>query len=155
MIYSSRTFRRPQTAGTCWCTWSSRRNGQSARRSAHFAETPLGSVQRSPWRSRESGRQNCRSFQRFRMEAGMSETSLASIRTWLAEPMNEDVSEAIERLRRAPDVEKIAVMPDVHLAADVCIGVVVATSQLVYPQAVGGDIGCGVLAVGFDIEATA
>jgi tRNA-splicing ligase RtcB len=85
----------------------------------------------------------------------MSEPSLAPIRTWLAAPMNHDVSEVIERLRRAPDVRQIAVMPDVHLATDVCIGVVVATSRLIYPQAVGGDIGCGMLAVGFDVEATA
>jgi tRNA-splicing ligase RtcB len=85
----------------------------------------------------------------------MSEPSLAPIRAWLAEPINHDVSEAIERLRRAPDVQQIAVMPDVHLAADVCIGVVVATSHLLYPQAVGGDIGCGMLAVGFDVDATA
>ena len=82
----------------------------------------------------------------------MSETSMAPIRTWLAAPMGHDVSEAIERLRRAPDVQQIAVMPDVHLAADVCIGVVVATSHLIYPQAVGGDIGCGMLAVGLDLE---
>jgi tRNA-splicing ligase RtcB len=46
-------------------------------------------------------------------------------------------------------------MPDVHLAADVCIGVVVATSHLIYPQAVGGDIGCGILAVGLDLDAAA
>ncbi|HET9384511.1 MAG TPA: RtcB family protein [Gemmatimonadales bacterium] len=85
----------------------------------------------------------------------MSDRSLAPIRTWLAAPMHHDVSEAIERLRRAPDVEQIAVMPDVHLATDVCIGVVVATSRLIYPQAVGGDIGCGMLAIGFDVEATA
>jgi tRNA-splicing ligase RtcB (3'-phosphate/5'-hydroxy nucleic acid ligase) len=85
----------------------------------------------------------------------MSEQSLAPVRTWLAAPMDHDVSEAIERLRRAPDVQQMAVMPDVHLAADVCIGVVVATSHLIYPQAVGGDIGCGMLAVGFDVEATA
>lgn len=85
----------------------------------------------------------------------MNDRSFAPIRTWLAEPMNRDVSEAIDRLRRAPDVQQIAVMPDVHLAADVCIGVVVATSRLIYPQAVGGDIGCGMLAVGFDVEATA
>jgi tRNA-splicing ligase RtcB len=69
--------------------------------------------------------------------------------------MNHDVSEAIDRLRRAPDVQQIAVMPDVHLAADVCIGVVVATSHLIYPQAVGGDIGCGMLAVGLDLDAAA
>src|SRR5439155_16474448 len=46
-------------------------------------------------------------------------------------------------------------MPDVHLAAEVCIGVVVATSHLIYPQAVGGDIGCGMLAVAIDAEASA
>src|SRR3989442_13033186 len=89
------------------------------------------------------------------MEATMSEVSIAPIRTWLAAPIDHDVSEAIERLRHAPDVRQIAVMPDVHLAADVCIGVVVATSHLIYPQAVGGDIGCGMLAVAFDVEATA
>ena len=84
----------------------------------------------------------------------MSELSLPPVRTWLTAPMKRDVSEAIERLRRAPDVQRVAVMPDVHLATDVCIGVVVATSRLIYPQAVGGDIGCGMLAVGFDVDAT-
>ena len=82
----------------------------------------------------------------------MSEPSLAPIQTWLTAPMKQDVSEAIERLRRARDVEQIAVMPDLHLATDVCIGVVVATSRLIYPQAVGGDIGCGMLTVGFNVE---
>ena len=85
----------------------------------------------------------------------MNKRSLAPVRTWLAAPMDHDVSEAVERLRGAPDVQQIAVMPDVHLASDVCIGTVVATSRLIYPQAVGGDIGCGMLAVGFDVEATA
>ena len=82
----------------------------------------------------------------------MSDT-LAPLRAWLAAPMTADVSEAIERLRRAPDVQQVAVMPDVHLSADLCIGVVVATSALLYPQAIGGDIGCGVLAVGLDVDA--
>src|SRR6266700_2076243 len=85
----------------------------------------------------------------------MCEASMAPIRTWLAAPMNHDVSEAIDRLRRSPDVQQIAVMPDVHLAADVCIGVVVATSHLIYPQAVGGDIGCGMLAVALDVDSAA
>ena len=85
----------------------------------------------------------------------MSETSMPPIRAWLAAPMGHEVSEALERLRRAPDVQQIAVMPDVHLAADVCIGVVVATSHLIYPQAVGGDIGCGMLAVALDLDSTA
>jgi tRNA-splicing ligase RtcB len=77
----------------------------------------------------------------------MSDSSMAPLRSWLAAPLDREVSDALERLRRAPDVQQIAVMPDVHLASDVCIGVVVATSNLIYPQAVGGDIGCGMLAV--------
>ena len=77
----------------------------------------------------------------------MTESSPAPMRTWLAAPMDRDVSEAIERLRHAPDVKQIAVMPDVHLATDVCIGVVVATSHLIYHTGVGSDIGCGMLAV--------
>src|SRR5882757_4999464 len=85
----------------------------------------------------------------------MSEASIAPIRTWLAAPMDRDVSDAIERLRHAPDVQQIAVMPDVHLSTDVCIGVVVATSHLIYPQAVGGDIGCGMLAVALDVDSAA
>ncbi len=81
--------------------------------------------------------------------------ALPPLRTWLAAPMGHEVSSAIERLRRAPDVQKVAVMPDVHLSADVCIGVVIATSHLIYPQAVGGDIGCGMLAVALDRESAA
>lgn len=85
----------------------------------------------------------------------MTEPSIAPIRKWLAGPMDQDVSEAVERLRRAADVQEIAIMPDVHLAADVCIGVALATSSLIYPQAVGGDIGCGMLAAALDVEAAA
>jgi tRNA-splicing ligase RtcB len=69
--------------------------------------------------------------------------------------MEPAVAAAIDRLRRAPDVRRVAVMPDVHLASDVCVGTVLATSHLLYPQAVGGDIGCGMLAVAFDIPAAA
>jgi tRNA-splicing ligase RtcB len=83
----------------------------------------------------------------------MTEQPLAPLQAWLSGPMGHDVSEAIDRLRHAPDVQHVAVMPDVHLAADVCIGVVVGTSAMIYPQAVGGDIGCGMLAVAFDAEA--
>src|SRR5437899_5964712 len=93
---------------------------------------------------------------RYRIkEAAMSDSSMAPLRSWLAAPLDRDVSEALEHLQRAPDVQQIAVMPDVHLAAEVCIGVVVATSHVIYPQAVGGDIGCGMLAVAVDVEASA
>jgi len=85
----------------------------------------------------------------------MREPSLAPWRAWIASPLPPDVGAAIDRLRRAPDVRRVAVMPDVHLGTDVCIGVAMATADVVYPQAVGGDIGCGMLAVAFDVDAGA
>jgi tRNA-splicing ligase RtcB (3'-phosphate/5'-hydroxy nucleic acid ligase) len=83
----------------------------------------------------------------------MSKQPLAGFHTWLIAPLEREVRDAIDRLRRAPDVQHVAVMPDVHLAADVCVGVAVSTTHLIYPQAVGGDIGCGILAVPFDVGA--
>ena len=85
----------------------------------------------------------------------MNNPSMPPMRCWLSAPLGHEVAEALERLRRAPDVQRVAVMPDVHLAADVCIGLAVATSHLLYPQAVGGDIGCGMLAVGLDVDSAA
>lgn len=85
----------------------------------------------------------------------MSETTRAEVSTWLAEPLEAKVAAAIERLRRTDDVRRIAVMPDVHLAGDVCVGTVVATGRLLFPAAVGGDIGCGMLSVGFEVPAAA
>jgi len=69
------------------------------------------------------------------------------VHRWLTEPLPHDVCKALERLERAPGVRRIAVMPDVHLAEHVCVGTVVATDGVVYPQAVGGDIGCGMATV--------
>ncbi|MCW5800229.1 MAG: RtcB family protein [Nitrospira sp.] len=69
------------------------------------------------------------------------------VKQWLAEPLSHAVRRALDQLRRTDDVHRIAVMPDVHLAEDVCIGTVMATTRLLYPQAVGGDIGCGMSTV--------
>jgi tRNA-splicing ligase RtcB (3'-phosphate/5'-hydroxy nucleic acid ligase) len=77
----------------------------------------------------------------------MTDPSLPPIKMWLTAPLGNEVAEALGRLQGAPDIQRIAVMPDVHLANDICVGVVLATSHLIYPQAVGGDIGCGMLAV--------
>jgi tRNA-splicing ligase RtcB len=77
----------------------------------------------------------------------------APIAQWLSEPLPADVRRALERLAEADDVERIAVMPDVHLAEGVCIGTVVATRRLLYPEAVGGDAGCGMSALRLDCEA--
>lgn len=72
---------------------------------------------------------------------------------FLAGPLPQAVEDALSRLAAAPGVRALAVMPDVHLAEDVCIGTVVATDGRIYPAAVGGDIGCGVLALRTDARA--
>ena len=80
-------------------------------------------------------------------------TDHARIAAWLTEPVAGDVAKSLLRLAEAEDVQHVAVMPDVHLAENVCIGTAVATRELIYPQAVGGDIGCGMAAWQFDVDA--
>jgi tRNA-splicing ligase RtcB (3'-phosphate/5'-hydroxy nucleic acid ligase) len=78
----------------------------------------------------------------------------APLDRWLAEPPPAEVQDALERLRRGQDVARVAVMPDVHLSADVCVGVALATRSTLVPAAVGGDIGCGMAALAFDAPAS-
>jgi tRNA-splicing ligase RtcB (3'-phosphate/5'-hydroxy nucleic acid ligase) len=75
------------------------------------------------------------------------------IHKWLVDPLNQEVSKAVKRISQSEGVRFIAVMPDVHLSGEVCIGTVVATDSLIYPQAVGNDIGCGMTTVSFDCHA--
>ena len=69
------------------------------------------------------------------------------VHRWLAEPLPKAVAQALDRLATARGVAHVAVMPDVHLAEHVCVGTVIGTEGWLYPQAVGGDIGCGMAAV--------
>lgn len=81
----------------------------------------------------------------------MSEQKLrAPIRSWASERVSDEIRHSLDRLARTDDVRHIAVMPDIHLGRDVCVGVAFATSRLVYPDAIGGDIGCGMAAVAVD-----
>ena len=77
----------------------------------------------------------------------------APIEYFVSEPPTAEIQASLTAWRRAPDVQAIAVMPDVHLAHDVCIGTVIATADALYPAAVGGDIGCGMIALRFDVSA--
>ncbi|MCA9640743.1 MAG: RtcB family protein [Polyangiaceae bacterium] len=69
------------------------------------------------------------------------------VQAFLPEPLSQECRQNIGRIARRNDVARIALMPDVHLAEHVCVGAVVASRSHVYPQAVGGDIGCGVSAI--------
>ena len=75
------------------------------------------------------------------------------IEDWLAEPPTPEVKKALGRLTSMEDIRHVAVMPDVHLSSQFCVGTVVASSSRLYPQAVGGDIGCGMMAIAFDVSA--
>jgi tRNA-splicing ligase RtcB len=83
----------------------------------------------------------------------MNDITPAPVFEWLSESIEPAVRRAIDRVRSADDVLHVAVMPDVHLAADICVGMAIGTSRLLYPGAVGGDIGCGMLAMAFDVDA--
>jgi tRNA-splicing ligase RtcB len=72
------------------------------------------------------------------------------LRTWLPGPLDAAARLAIERLVVTEGVHVVAIMPDAHLAEEVCVGTVVATHAMLLPAAIGGDIGCGVLARPFD-----
>lgn len=74
-------------------------------------------------------------------------------REWLAHGLGDEVDRALRRIEALDDVVAVAVMPDVHLASDVCIGTVTATRDTLIPNAVGGDIGCGMCAIRFDVDA--
>src|SRR4051812_48162235 len=78
----------------------------------------------------------------------------APVRSWLVGKLPADVRLAIDRIAAAPDVVHVAIMPDVHLASEVCVGTIVATSRLIYPAAVGSDIGCGMAAVAINADAS-
>jgi tRNA-splicing ligase RtcB (3'-phosphate/5'-hydroxy nucleic acid ligase) len=80
--------------------------------------------------------------------------SAASMQQWLAGPLPQDVALSLDRLSRTDDVRYVAVMPDVHLSHDVCTGTALATSRLIYPHAVGSDIGCGMAALCFRCDAS-
>jgi tRNA-splicing ligase RtcB len=69
------------------------------------------------------------------------------ISLWLADPLAEESYKALCRLQSLASLSRMAVMPDVHPAGDVAVGCVLGIDQMVYPQAIGGDIGCGMSAV--------
>ncbi len=76
-----------------------------------------------------------------------------SLHMWLSGPLPKGVEHHLHRLRQTEGITHIAVMPDVHLAGEFCVGTVVASKELLFPNAVGGDIGCGMLALQFDQSA--
>lgn len=74
-------------------------------------------------------------------------TEKQPIKLWL-DDIDAGAMEQAKNLANLPFVHKhIAVMPDAHLGYGMPIGGVMATSDMIIPNAVGVDIGCGMCAV--------
>ena len=78
-----------------------------------------------------------------------------SIRRWINHKLDSAIERRIQRLADSDEIVQICIMPDVHLAGDTCNGVVIATKNKLFPQAVGGDIGCGYLSAALDVDINA
>lgn len=77
------------------------------------------------------------------------------IHVW-ARRVPEGAVEQLERIAAQPYVVgHVAAMPDLHVAHGVAVGTVFATDGVIVPSALGGDLGCGVAALRFDLAARA
>ncbi|BDG03538.1 RtcB family protein [Anaeromyxobacter oryzae] len=77
------------------------------------------------------------------------------VHVWSREPPPAAVAQ-LERIAAQPYViGHVAGMPDLHVAHGVAVGTVFATDGVVVPSALGGDLGCGVMAVQLDLPAQA
>jgi tRNA-splicing ligase RtcB len=79
-------------------------------------------------------------------------TEKVPIKVW-AESIEEGAIQQARNLANLPSVYKwVALMPDCHVGYGIPIGGVIATTDLIIPNAVGVDIGCGIAAVSFNCD---
>jgi tRNA-splicing ligase RtcB len=78
-----------------------------------------------------------------------------TIKTWLVGKLSASLTRRISNISQSKDVVRVAVMPDIHEGPLVPNGCVIASRSLIYPEAVGKDIGCGISAIQFSIPANA
>lgn len=71
----------------------------------------------------------------------------APIALFVADSLAKEVKRFLEHVAAWPDVARIAVMPDVHLAGEACVGTAIATRGTLRPALLGSDLGCGVAAL--------
>lgn len=76
-----------------------------------------------------------------------------TIKIWSVGRLSDSLTRQLGKVASNHNVVRVAVMPDVHEGPVVPNGCVVATRNVIYPQAVGKDIGCGVSAIRFNVEA--
>jgi tRNA-splicing ligase RtcB len=80
-------------------------------------------------------------------------TEKLPIKMWLDEPEDGAIAQAINLANLPFAFSHICLMPDTHVGYGMPIGGVLATKNVIVPNAVGVDIGCGMCAVKTNIEA--
>ena len=80
-------------------------------------------------------------------------TERLPIKLWLNEPEEDAVKQAINLANLPFAFSHICLMPDTHYGYGMPIGGVLAANNVIVPNAVGVDIGCGMCAVKTNIEA--
>jgi tRNA-splicing ligase RtcB len=80
----------------------------------------------------------------------------APIKAWtVGVPFDDGAKRQLRNIASLPFIHKwVAAMPDVHMGAGATVGSVIATHRAVIPAAVGVDIGCGMMAVRTDLDAS-
>jgi len=68
------------------------------------------------------------------------------IRSWCPDVEPQAMAQMV-LIAQLPFVKEICLMPDGHLGQNMCIGGVVATDNVIVPDFVGSDIGCGMCAM--------
>jgi len=73
-------------------------------------------------------------------------TDGVDIRSWCPN-VDDNALEQMKLIAKLPYVKECCLMPDGHLGQNMCIGGVVATDNVVVPDFVGSDCGCGMCAI--------
>ncbi|KKN02315.1 hypothetical protein LCGC14_1119040 [marine sediment metagenome] len=78
------------------------------------------------------------------------------VKMWLPEghDIEEQARNQLISVAKMPFVRDVCCMPDVHVGMGATIGSVIATERAVMPAAVGVDIGCGMVALPLNINAS-
>ena len=90
------------------------------------------------------------------MTGYVTELNIKNVKAWTGEiPVEWDAVNQIRNIAGLPVVAgHIAIMPDVHLGKGATVGSVIPTKAAIIPSAVGVDIGCGMVAVRLNLNAS-
>jgi tRNA-splicing ligase RtcB (3'-phosphate/5'-hydroxy nucleic acid ligase) len=90
------------------------------------------------------------------MTGYVTEINIKNVKAWNGDiPVEWDAVNQIRNIAGLPVVAgHVAIMPDVHLGKGATVGSVIPTRGAIIPSAVGVDIGCGMVAVKLNLDAS-